>query len=153
MKSCAPEAPTVIGDARLQLEKLPAQSFDILVVDAFSSDAIPLHLMTKEAQAGYFRTLAPKGLLLIHISNRFIRLEPVLAALAQDGGLAAAVRVDSPTGEGLTGSTWVAMSRDPAQLKALSADGKWRALTKPAAEVWRDDYASILPHLIWQSFS
>lgn len=152
MKSCAPEAPTIIGDARLQLEKLPAASFDILVVDAFSSDAIPLHLMTKEAQEGYFGTLAPKGVLLMHISNRFIRLEPVLSALAKEGKLASAVRIDNPKGEGLTGSTWVAMSRDPAQLKALTADGKWRPLAKPAAEVWRDDYASILPHLIWTNF-
>ncbi len=152
MQSCAPEAPTIIGDARLQLEKLPAGSFHILVVDAFSSDAIPLHLMTKEAQEGYFRTLAPNGLLLMHISNRFIRLEPVLAALAKEGKLASAVRIDNPSGQGLTGSTWVAMSRDPAQLKALTADGKWRPLAPPAAEVWRDDYASILPHLIWKNF-
>jgi len=152
MNSCAPDAPTIIGDARLQLEKLPAGSFDILVVDAFSSDAIPLHLMTREAQEGYFRTLAPDGLLLMHISNRFIRLEPVLAALAKEGKLASAVRIDIPTGQGQTGSTWVAMSRDPALLRALTADGKWRPLAPPAAEVWRDDYASILPHLIWTNF-
>lgn len=160
LKSCAPDAPTIIGDARLQLEKLPANSFDVLVVDAFSSDAIPLHLMTEEAQAGYFRTLAPNGLLLLHISNRFITLEPVLAALAKKGGLAAALRADNPGGgngnpdaTGLTTSTWVALSRDPAQLKALTADGKWRPLGKPASEVWRDDYASILPHLMWKNIS
>ena len=153
MHNCAPEAPTVIGDARLKLEGLPANSFDILVVDAFSSDAIPLHLMTKEAQAGYFRTLAPNGLLLIHISNRFIRLEPVLSALAKDGKLASAVRTDSTAGKGLTTSTWVAMSRDPAQLAKLTADGKWRPLAPPAREVWRDDYASILPYLIWKNFT
>ncbi|WP_017663747.1 spermidine synthase [Porphyrobacter sp. AAP82] len=152
MNSCAPQAPTIIGDARLQLEKLPAASFDILVVDAFSSDAIPLHLMTREAQEGYFRTLAPDGLLLMHISNRFIRLEPVLSALAKEGKLSSAVRIDIPTGQGQTGSTWVAMSRDPALLRALTADGKWRPLASPAAEVWRDDYASILPHLIWTNF-
>jgi spermidine synthase len=152
MQNCAPEAPTIIGDARLKLEGLPANSFDILVVDAFSSDAIPLHLMTKEAQEGYFRTLGPNGLLLMHISNRFIRLEPVLAALAKEGKLASAVRIDSTEGTGLTVSTWVAMSRDPAQLAKLTADGKWRALASPAPEVWRDDYASILPHLIWKNF-
>jgi len=152
MKNCAPEAPTVIGDARLKLEGLPADSFDILVVDAFSSDAIPLHLLTKEAQASYFRTLAGDGLLLIHISNRFIDLEPVLSALAREGGLASAIRFDKkPDGPGLTASTWVALSRDPAQLKALTADGKWQSLGKPAADVWRDDYASILPHLIWKN--
>ena len=152
MQNCAPEAPTIIGDARLKLEGLPANSFDILVVDAFSSDAIPLHLMTREAQDGYFRTLAPDGLLLMHISNRFIRLEPVLAALAKEGGLASAVRIDGSKGKGLTTSTWVAMSRDPAQIDKLNADGKWNPLANPARDVWRDDYASILPHLIWKNF-
>jgi SAM-dependent methyltransferase len=151
MKNCAPEAPTVIGDARLKLEGLPADSFDILVVDAFSSDAIPLHLLTQEAQGTYFRTLAPDGLLLIHISNRFINLEPVLSALAREGQLASAIRFDMPDGPGLTPSSWVALSRDPAQLRALTGDGKWRSLGKPAADVWRDDYASILPHLIWKN--
>jgi hypothetical protein len=151
MQKCAPEAPTIIGDARLELEKLPAENFDVLVVDAFSSDAIPLHLMTAEAQAGYFRTLAPDGLLLVHISNRFINLEPVLAALAKEGKLAAAMRADRVTEAGLTSSNWVALSRDPAQLAALTKDGKWRPLAKPAKEVWRDDYASILPHLLWKN--
>lgn len=151
MQRCAPKAPTIIGDARLQLEKLPANSYDILVVDAFSSDAIPLHLMTAEAQAGYFRTLAPDGLLLVHISNRFIDLEPVLAALAKEGKLSAMLRPDRVTEPGLTSSNWVALSRDPAQLAALTRDGKWRPLGKPAADVWRDDYASILPHLLWNN--
>ncbi len=154
LQKCAPEAPTIIGDARLQLERLPAESFDILVVDAFSSDAIPLHLMTAEAQAGYFRTLAPDGLLLVHISNRFINLEPVLAALAQEGRLAAALRPDNvkgakTKGTGLTPSNWVALSRDPAQLKALTEGSQWRPLGQPATDLWRDDYASILPHLLW----
>lgn len=149
---CAPQAPVVIGDARLQLERLPADSFDILVVDAFSSDAIPLHLLTREAQQGYFRTLSPDGVLLIHISNRFIDLKPVLAALAREGNLAAALRVDLPDGKGLTASNWVALSRDPAKLATLTQGGQWRALGEPAREVWRDDYASILPHLIWKNF-
>ena len=153
LSRCAPEAPVVIGDARLQLEKLPADSYDILVIDAFSSDAIPLHLLTEEAQRGYFRTLAPDGLLLIHISNRFINLEPVLAALARDGKRSAALRADTPDGKGLVASTWVAMSGDPRQLQALTKGGGWRPLGKPASEVWRDDYASILPHIIWENFS
>lgn len=151
MKRCAPEAPTIIGDARLQLEKLPADSFDMLVVDAFSSDAIPLHLMTAEAQSVYFRALAKDGVLLIHISNRFINLEPVLSALAREDKLASALRADKAMGDGLTPSNWVALSRDPARIEALTQDGKWRPLGKPADTVWRDDYASILPHLIWKN--
>lgn len=152
LSRCAPEAPVVIGDARLQLEKLPDNSYDILVVDAFSSDAIPLHLMTEEAQRGYFRLLAPDGLLLLHISNRFINLEPVLAALAREGKLVAALRADEPKGKGLIKSNWVALSRDPRQLQALTSGSGWRPLGKPASEVWRDDYASILPYIIWDNF-
>lgn len=148
LERCAPEAPVVIGDARLQLERLPAESFDILVVDAFSSDAIPLHLLTREALQGYFRTLGPDGLLLIHISNRFIDLEPVLAALAREDDLVAMLRADRPSGKSVSSSNWVALSRDRAQLAALTGDGQWRALRPPSGDVWRDDYASILPHLI-----
>lgn len=149
---CAPDSPTIIGDARLKLEAMKDDSFDILVVDAFSSDAIPLHLLTEEAQRVYFRTLARDGLLVIHISNRFIKLEPVLAALAREQGLSAAIRPDRPTAAHLSSSDWVALSRDPKQLEALTGDGGWRSLGPPSDTVWRDDYASILPHIIWSNF-
>ncbi|MFO6446692.1 spermidine synthase [Erythrobacter sp. NE805] len=153
MDRCAPKAPVIIGDARLKLEELPDDSFDILVVDAFSSDAIPLHLMTEEAQAVYFRKLSPRGLLVIHISNRFITLEPVLAALARERGLAAAIRPDRPKdAPHLAASDWVVLSRDPKQLAALTVTGGWRPLGAPATSVWRDDYASILPQIIWSNF-
>jgi spermidine synthase len=142
----------IIGDARLRLEELPQDHFDVLVVDAFSSDAIPLHLLTREALQGYFRTLAPDGLLVIHISNRFIDLEPVLAALAREEGLVTAMRADRSEKNALTHSNWVALARDPAQLKALTGSGGWRPLAAPSATVWRDDYASILPHLMWRNF-
>ena len=149
---CAPDVPVIIGDARLRLEGLPEDNFDILVVDAFSSDAIPLHLLTREALRGYFRTLAPDGLLVLHISNRFIDLEPVLAALAREEGLVAAMRDDRPDENALTPSNWVALARDPAQLEALTGSGGWRPLAKPSATVWSDDHASILPHLMWHNF-
>ena len=149
LERCAPQAPVVIGDARLELAEVAPASFDLLAVDAFSSDAIPLHLLTEEAHRVYFRALAPEGLLLVHISNRFVDLEPVLAALARDAGLAAAAREDEAAHDSLSGSHWVALSRDPAKLAALTREPGWRPLAPPAAEVWRDDYASILPHLKW----
>ena len=77
------DAAIVIGDARLQLASQPPGRFDILVIDAFSSDAIPLHLLTSEAIGIYARAMKPDGVLLIHISNRFFALEPVLAAEAK----------------------------------------------------------------------
>lgn len=156
LESCAPRAPVVIGDARIELSKVPPDSFDLLVVDAFSSDAIPLHLLTEEAHRVYFRALAPDGLLLVHISNRFVDLHPVLAALAKEQGLSAAVRRDLPAGRTLSASDWVVFSHDPAKVAALTTgdgrDGQWRPLGSEAGRVWRDDYASILPYLRWRQF-
>jgi SAM-dependent methyltransferase len=152
LERCAPKAPVVIGDARLKLEALPDDRFDILVIDAFSSDAIPLHLLTEEAERVYFRTLAKDGLLLIHISNRYIKLEPVLAALARDEGLASAIRPDRPKAKHLTASDWVVLTRDPAKIAELTKQGGWRPLVPPSKTVWRDDYASILPQIMWSNF-
>ena len=154
LESCAPRAPVVIGDARLKLAEVTPGSLDILVVDAFSSDAIPLHLMTREAYAIYFRALAPDGLLLVHISNRFVDLEPVLAAQARARGVAAAIRHDKSGTDGLTPSEWVAFAREPARLAELTGAGevRWQPLGRPAETVWSDDYASILPHLRWRNF-
>jgi SAM-dependent methyltransferase len=151
---CAPRAPIVIGDARLKLAEVPPGSLDILVVDAFSSDAIPLHLLTREAYEIYFRALAPDGLLLVHISNRFVDLEPVLAAQARARGVAAAIRHDRTTAESLTSSDWVVFARDPARLADLTGASKvsWQPLRRPTETVWSDDYASILPHLRWRKF-
>ena len=75
----------VIGDARLTLDRAPPASADLLVVDAFSSDSIPMHLMTREAFGVYRRHLRPGGLLLVHISNRYLDLKPVVAAAATEG--------------------------------------------------------------------
>lgn len=153
LSDCAPDARVVIGDARIELGKLTPASFDVLAVDAFSSDAIPLHLMTDEALGVYERALSPRGIMLVHISNRFIDLEPVLSADARKRGLFAAKRLDVPGAEtGYSPSDWIALSRDPAALKALAAANKgqqWRPLGKPAASVWTDDHASILPHVEW----
>jgi hypothetical protein len=158
LKRCAGDSPVVIGDARLKLAEARPASFDMLLVDAFSSDAIPLHLLTDEAAEVYFRALAPDGLLIIHISNRFVDLEPVLAALARERGLFAARRSDIHTlqegslDDGLSSSHWVALSRDRAKLAALTSGGGWEPLARPAGTVWRDDFASILPHLTWSTF-
>ncbi len=151
LERCAPRVPVVLGDARLKLAEAAPASLDVLAVDAFSSDAIPLHLLTDEAAGVYFRALAPDGILLIHISNRYVDLEPILAALARERGLAAAIRRDYPFVD-LSKSNWVALSRDPAKLAALTARGGWRPLATPAGTVWRDDFASIVPYLTWSNF-
>ena len=154
LSQCAPEAQVVIGDARIEVAKAPPGSIDLLAVDAFSSDAIPLHLLTDEAMGVYLKALSPRGLLLIHISNRFIELEPVLAAAARRRGLSAAVRDDNPQDQAsFTPSSWVVMSRDKAQLDALARskpEAEWRGLLPPADRVWTDDHASILPYVRWR---
>lgn len=154
LDQCAPKARIVLGDARLELERMPAGAFDMLVVDAFSSDAIPLHLLTNEALAVYMRALSKDGLLAIHISNRYIELEPVLAAIAKRQGLSASLRFNDPEdNDTFTASAWVVLSRDPARLSQLAetrSDAPWEDLGKPADRVWTDDYASILPYIHWR---
>jgi SAM-dependent methyltransferase len=152
---CANKPEVALGDARLELAKAAPGSFDVLAIDAFSSDAIPLHLLTDEAIGVYLRALSPRGVLLIHISNRYIELEPVLAAFARHRGLTARVRDDNPQDRTLTTpSSWVLLTRDPRQLRQLAAsrpDAPWSALKPPAPQVWTDDHASILPYIRWES--
>lgn len=164
---CAPDVPITLGDARLTLAEVPRGKFDILALDAFSSDSIPLHLLTKEAFATYRRALKPGGLLLVHISNRYIDLNPVVAAEAKLNGWHAALRHDRPTdvlaATGDRASQWIAMSPDKAMLAALTGPvdkvrsrdynaEQWLELDPPGdTDPWTDDYASVLPHLsLWK---
>ena len=166
LSDCAGDTPIVIGDARLQLAQQPAGRFDIIVIDAFSSDAIPLHLLTREAIGIYARAMKPDGILLIHISNRFFGLEPVLAEEARARGWTAAIRMD-PGAMGdeygdLTGSNWVALTATPQRMQQLTGGLRprkdsqdldtWVPLeSQPNFERWTDDYASTLPVLIWKN--
>ena len=163
LEKCAPDAGMHIGDARLTLAEQPKGKFDLLAIDAFSSDSIPLHLLTKEAFAVYRRALKPDGILLVHISNRYFDLDPVIAAEAKAGGWTAALRFDSPpemlTNKGMRASQWVAMSPDPARLAQLTGrvydkrpayyyPDRWIRLEPPRSDNrWTDDYASVLPYL------
>lgn len=164
LSHCAPDTPIILGDARLEIAKQPPGRLDILVIDAFSSDAIPLHLLTEEAMGIYARALKPGGLLLVHISNRFFDLEPVLAEEARARGWAAAIRMDPgpPREDGnLTGSNWVALAANPERLVQLTGPlrprdkardaGAWVPLEGRAHfDRWTDDYASTLPVLLWK---
>ncbi|KHL25004.1 hypothetical protein PK98_14300 [Croceibacterium mercuriale] len=149
LRDCAPEARVVIGDARLSLAGAPPGGLDLLAVDAFSSDAIPVHLLTTEAFATYGAALAPDGVLLVHISNRYFDLAPVIAAQAAAAGWGGVLRDDPGEGEGLSPSIWIALSRDPATLERMRAGAPeaWEALPPPAPEAWTDDRSSLLPLL------
>ena len=157
LRDCTPDAHIVIGDARLRLEQAAPHSFDALAIDAFSSDSIPLHLLTREAFDVYARALVPDGLLLVHVSNRYIDLVPVLAALAQERGLTARERLDLPADMNLySPSRWIVLSADPARLDALARmhpDLPWTALETPTGPAWTDDHASILPYIRWSQLT
>jgi len=155
VSKCAPDAKMHFGDARLELEKAAQGSYDILVIDAFSSDSIPVHLMTQEAFAIYRRALTRDGLLLVHISNRYIDLKPMIAGLAASAGMEALLRQDlDDIARGASPSIWAALSADPAVLARLEAANgaeQWTELPSPPERVWSDDFASILPYLRWDN--
>lgn len=154
IERCTPDARMVIGDARLELAKAAPGTYDLLAIDAFSSDAVPLHLLTDEAFKVYLGALAPDGLLLVHISNRYVDLAPAIGAAARANGLAAIKRRDRRTQPSQTASLWVALARDPQRLEALQAASaaEWKPLDTSREQVWTDDYASILPDLNWSKF-
>ncbi|WP_235512563.1 spermidine synthase [Sphingomonas sp. Leaf17] len=149
LPKCLPDPPIRIGDARISLAAEPSDSLDLLALDAFSSDSVPMHLMTVEAFATYGRVLSRRGLLLVHISNRFLDLEPVVAAAARAGGWQAITLDYAPSSLaiGANRSLWVALSRDPGAPAALREnDPDWRpARATPGFAAWTDDYSTILP--------
>lgn len=152
LSTCAPDANIAVGDARLLLDRERAR-LDVLVLDAFTSDAIPVHLLTLEAFQIYLRTLTPDGVIAVHISNRHLDLEPVLAALAERMGLAGRIkRYRAPEGvtppELVKSSDVAVLARDEDVLAALDLDPGWVALgPSDQVPVWTDDYASIVPVL------
>jgi hypothetical protein len=154
LSRCLPGVPIILGDARIVIAGEPANGLDILVVDAFSSDAVPMHLLTREALAVYRKRLAPDGLLLMHISNRFLDLEPILAAAKADGWHSALRDYNASQDEAARGyatSAWVALAQNPTMLDRLKkASGKepWRPVKERKGFAgWTDDHASILPLL------
>jgi spermidine synthase len=146
----------VLGDARSTITREPDGNFDLLIVDAYSSDAIPLHLVTREALALYLRKLAPGGRLVFHISNRHFDLEPVFAALGRDAGLVALTRDDTrvsaaDVAAGKSPSAWLVMARDRAAVAALARDARWQpSRGAGAVPAWTDDYADPLRVFRWE---
>ena len=153
LESCGRDVRVVIGDGRQSLSRTADGTFDLLVLDAFSSDAIPVHLLTREALAIYLHKLAPGGIVLFHISNRFVQLEPVVANLAADAGAAALIQEYDPTTEesnaGASAATWVAVARNRNDFGLLDADDRWRLPDLDArVGLWTDDYSNIFRTLI-----
>jgi hypothetical protein len=154
LSSCAPEAPIVLGDARLTLEA-SRDRYDLIVLDAFSSDAIPVHLLTREAFAGYLSKLSPHGVIVAHISNRHLDLAPVVANVARTQGLVAFLREDNSAGDFLTGlktnARVVVLAREPGDTGSIA--GSWlRLQPDPRGATWSDDYSDILTVMLRKKF-
>ncbi len=156
LQDCAPDAEILLGDARLSLASAPDQGYDLIVLDAYSSDSIPVHLITREALALYLRKLAPGGMLAFHISNLYLDLKPALGNLAANAGLAGLARDDlvlnaQEQASGKTASQWAIMGRTMHDLGAQPGDSRWQPLvSQPETAVWTDDYSSILSVFRWR---
>jgi spermidine synthase len=156
LSQCAPDAGIVMGDARLSLRAAPDAGYKLIVLDAFSSDSIPVHLLTREALQLYLKKLARGGVLAFHISNLYLDLAPVLATQARDAGLVSLVRDDTAVPQadmdaGKYPSMWLVMSRNESDLGALARDARWKpAQPKRETRVWTDDYSNLLGIIKWR---
>jgi len=148
LSDCGEGCAVVTGDGRLSLGREPEQAFDLLVLDAFSSDAIPVHLLTREAFALYLSRLAEGGALLVHLSNRHLDLAPVLGRLADAERLVAlrqADRGDPAARPPRLSSDWMVLARDARDVGPLIVDSRWvPAAAGRGAPLWTDDHASLL---------
>lgn len=134
----------VLGDARLSITRAPAHGYDLILVDAFNSDAIPVHLLTREALGVYLDKLAPGGVIMLHLSNRYLELESVVAALAKERGLAARIGETNVRGFYISAASWAGVARSDADFGPLLAR-EWRpARNRRHVAPWTDDFSSVL---------
>lgn len=145
LRDCACDIRTIVGDGRLRLAEAPDGTYGVIVLDAFSSDAVPAHLLTREALRLYMRKLRPDGILAFHISNRHLDLAPMLGATARAEGLATrAALYRPPDGDPFALTThWVAIARDEAVLRRLPERGARWEVIPPGGPVWTDTYSSL----------
>jgi len=134
-----------LGDARLSLEREPDQNFDILALDAFSSDAIPVHLLTVEAFRAYLRHLKPGGMLAVHISNRYLDLVPVVQQAARHLSLEIRqVENEDDDDAGVYRSDWMLLSASPAAFEGnFLKEGAEKIDSEPSVRLWTDDYSDL----------
>jgi hypothetical protein len=148
LDQCQGRCRVLLGDARLSLARLGGERFDVIVLDAFSSDAIPVHLLTREAMDLYLSRLEPGGVLAFHISNRHLALGPVLGALFADRGLVGLAQmhvVAQPDPVGRSSSEWMLAARNPEPLAELSRNPHWIPVGAPVdVRVWSDQYSDIV---------
>jgi hypothetical protein len=151
LRNCPAKVEVALGDARLSMEREPPQNFDLLALDAFSSDAIPVHLLTKEAFALYARHLNSNGIIAVHISNHYLNLEPVVLNVAREFNYRPAIinhgedeSDDEETGWWVYASTWILLSRSEEVMHNPGITGAAAAeSSKVKIPLWTDDFASV----------
>ena len=158
LHDCKADLAFVLGDARITLKQAPEKHYDMIIMDAFSSDSIPLHLLTREAFQLYKEKLADDGLLIFHFSNRYLDLQPVLGDLAGDAGLNCWVMNDlmpskQEKEDGKTPSRWVAMARrksDFGKLANTTTSGWQQIFPRKGEAVWTDNFSNLFSVFMWQ---
>ena len=149
LKQCP--ANIIVGDARLNLSKEPDHKYGMIILDTFSSDAIPMHMLTEQSIALFAKKLIPGGVIAIHISNRYFNLEPVVAAIAEQQKMTAAIMTqrkkpelpDTNSPIAWTASRWMIVSADADKIDALLHQPEWRPAKSNSSSLWTDDYSSI----------
>jgi hypothetical protein len=151
VSDCLAQWQIIMGDGRLTMEKSPPNYYGIIILDAFSSDAIPVHLLTREAITLYFSKLNHDGVLLFHISNQYLDLAPVLTAFAQESGSASLICTDNAELENEKNiSVWVLLARKEADFGGLSRSSFWKKMeSQRKVKVWTDDFSNILSVFRW----
>jgi SAM-dependent methyltransferase len=144
LPDCRAQVDVAMGDARLSLEREPPENFDVLAVDAFSSDSIPVHLLTLEAIKLYFRHLRPDGVLAVHISNRYLDLEPVLEGETRaTGKMARVVDTDDDDTQDVFGATWVLMTAPASGFHGEELKNSTEIGSQRTVRLWTDDYSNL----------
>ncbi len=142
----------VLGDGRLSLGDVPPASYDLLVLDAFSSDAVPVHLLTREALELDVTRLRPHGLLLVNVSNSYVDLARAVAAVGRDLGLVGIVRDDDPSPEtrpDAGAASWIVLGRSADDLQSVATDAGWSPLgSAPGTRAWTDRFSDLVPYLL-----
>jgi hypothetical protein len=152
LRVCSGDFNVVLGDARLRLPRAADRRYGLIMADAFSSDAVPVHLINREALTLYRSKLREHGIVAFNVSNSYVDLEPVLGNLAHDAHMACVAQTDRKSGrDGIPetdASNWVVMARRRPDLRAAAADQRWQDCRRsPGSAPWTDDYSNLLSAL------
>ncbi len=155
LRECKARPRVVVGDARWSLAHASADVYDLIIVDAFSSDAIPVHLLTREALRVYLSRLSADGIIAFHISNRYLALERPVADLARDAGLSCVWRAEPRLSEqdeelGYSSSDWIVLTRRAEGLSELTGADGWTEVPGKPERIWTDDYVNTFSVLHWR---